>query len=98
MLSSVPLALSRAMRLRHAVDLGEIAPDDHLAVGLRYQGSTGPFAPLPGLKLVSSAPVLLSRAMRLRPVPFTVVKNPPMKTLPSWTATASPGHSPRCRG
>ena len=88
--SSVPLALSRAMKLR-AVPLKVVncPPSTILPSGCKASASTALLAPVPGVKLASSEPSVARRAIRLRLVPFALVKKPPTTTAPSGcTASA----------
>jgi hypothetical protein len=75
----------------------EAAPDEHLAVALhhdRIDGAVSPEGPLG--KPLSRVPSALRRAILVRPTPLTMLKLPPMSTLPplctatEWTTPSAP--------
>ena len=84
--SSEPSKLSRAMKLRF-VPLARVnrPPSTTRPLFCTTTELTKLFTPRPTLKFVSAEPSWLSRAMFVRPKLPTVVKRPPMTTLPEFT-------------
>ncbi len=91
--SSVPSVLRRAMRLIVVpLYVVKFPPMRILPSGWRVMTEAILFAPVPVVNVVSSVPSVLRRAMWLAVVPLYVVKNPPMRILPSgWRVIAETG-------
>ena len=82
--SSVPFVPRRATKLW--VTLLTVVKEPPITIlpsGCKATASTGLFGPVPAEKLASKRPLVVSRARRLTAWPLTLVKKPPMTTLPS---------------